>query len=65
MGRYFSDSDTASFTESLNKVDNRIFRAQTHVTYFSLVDETRALWPHVVCQLPLASDGYWAAVARR
>ena len=43
MGRYFSESDTASFTESLNKVDNRIFRAQTHVTNFSLVDETRTL----------------------
>ena len=57
MGRYFSESDTASFTESLNKVDNRIFRAQTHVTNFSLVDETRTLWSCGVCQLPLASEG--------
>ena len=57
MGRYFSESDTASFTESLNKVDNRIFRAQTHVTNFSLVDETRTLWPRGVCQLPFASEG--------
>lgn len=42
------------FTESLNKVDYRIFHALTHVTTFILVDEFRVLWcthlPTPFCQ---------------